>query len=75
MRLRVLELPARPVPIRNDGVTTYEMGAPVFVLVFDEVDEDQAARMTAPATDAWQDATGARGVLLFRSRVDLPGFD
>lgn len=75
MRLRVLELPAPPVAVHNDGATTYEMGAPVFVLVFDEVALDEEPRISAVAVDEWRTATGARGVLLFRGRVDLPGSD
>lgn len=79
MRLRVLELPTQPEPLRegpSDGaLVTYRSGTPSYVLVFDEVDEVDEHNIGAASVEHWQTTTGARGVLLFRSRVDLPGVD
>jgi len=79
MRLRVLELPTSPVPVDSgpgDGSTvTYRMAEPAFVLVFDEVSGSDSVALDAASVDEWRRSTGARGALVFRSRVDLPGAD
>lgn len=77
MRLRVLDLPSRPVRDPEDSAI-YAMGEPSYVLVIDEVDpEDRAAAedLASGPVSTIRGATGARGVLVFRSRVDLPAVD
>lgn len=79
MRLRVLELPTQPVPVDHgpgDGSTvTYRLGAPSYVLVFDEVEPDDLAGLTEGARQDIRAETAATGVLVFRRSVDLPSAD
>lgn len=73
MRLRALPLPSAPTskPSPN-GDTVWETP---FVLVFDEVEPGDREVLDDLADNHLahvKAATGARGVLVFRSRVDLP---
>ncbi len=73
MRLRILELPMTTRPDHPAAETPAEPYTP-FVLVLDDFDqhEDPPA---VPTAAAWRDATGARGVLVFAGRVDIPAAD
>ncbi len=76
MRLRILEL---PMTTRPDTATYVAPDAPTepwtpFVLVLDDFDEHED-QPPVPTAAAWREATGARGVLVFAGRVDIPAVD